>query len=86
MASSGEAAWKKHFKGKEVKTTVKENAQLFDLNGNKINKKLLRDASIIVLQSDEYSSLTQIEYDENKRALISFSNAFLFSSYSIDVS
>jgi hypothetical protein len=74
MASSGEAAWKKYFQGKEVKTTVKDTAPVFDVKGNKTSKKLLKDTSIVVLPSNAYSSLTRIKFDENKEGLISFSN------------
>lgn len=71
MASTGKAAWERHFKGKgAIKTSVKEDSPLYDDAGKRIGN-ITRGTPIVTLSVDEYAALYPIRYN-NKIYKISF--------------
>ena len=64
MASSGEDAWKKYFKGKgDVTTTLKDKSNLYDdVTGKSLSKFLEKGTEIIVLSSKVYETPVRIKY------------------------
>jgi len=72
MATSGKAAWDKHFAGKDVETTIKENAQVYDATGKKVLATLPKNSSIFIPKTSTWSPLISIVYDNKKNGLIPF--------------
>lgn len=73
MATTGKAAWEKHFQGKgELKTSVKVDSPLYDDDGNRISS-VTKGTPITVLSTDEYDNLYPIKYN-NKTYRVSFNN------------
>ena len=61
MASSGAAAWAKHYQGKgDLPTTIKTAGNIFDANGKALSTQLEQGTPVLVLASKEYDSKPQI--------------------------
>lgn len=64
MASSGAAAWAKHYQGKgDLATTVKTAGTIFDADGKPLSTQLAQGTPVLVLASKEYNSKPQIRVD-----------------------
>ena len=57
MASSGAAAWAKHYQGKgDLPTTIKTAGNIFDANGKALSTQLEQGTPVLVLASKEYDN------------------------------
>lgn len=79
MASSGQQAWIKHFKGKgDITTTVAEDSNLYDdTTGKSLSRQIKKGTEIVYLDSKVYETPARIKYKVNNRyvtARIPFNN------------
>jgi hypothetical protein len=79
MASSGEAAWVKHFKGKgDISTTLNADSNLYDdVTGRSLSKTLKKGTEITFLGSTVYETPCRIKFKQNGKivsARVPFNN------------
>jgi len=79
MASTGEEAWKKYFKGKgDIATSLKDRSNLYDdVTGRSLSKFLEKDTEIVYLSARVYETPAKIKYKSNGKyitARVPFNN------------
>lgn len=79
MASSGEAAWVKYFKGKgDISTTLSADSNLYDdVTGRSLSKTLKKGTEITFLGSTVYETPCRIKFKQNDKivsARVPFNN------------
>ena len=69
MASTGQQAWLKHFKGKgDITTTVSEDSNLYDdTTGRSLSKQIKKGTEIVYLDCKVYETPARIKYKVNGR-------------------
>jgi len=77
MASYGINAWRKYFAGRDVETTLKEDAKVYDDESTKTVSSILKKGSSIFVPKEskwiDSSKRILVTYDKNKKGFIPFS-------------